>query len=674
MQDKPICMKIVDNDPWLRPYASVIENRHRLIKNKAAELTRELKDLKAFSTGHLYFGLYRDKNEWVMREWMPNATNVYLIGDFNNWEQDENFAFSATGNGNWELRVPLENIRHMDQYKLKVSWAGGSGDRIPAWAKRTVQDPKTSVYNAQVWSPEQPYRWKNPSPDMTNFQPLIYEAHVGMATEEYTVGSFTEFRKKVLPRVIEGGYNTLQLMAIQEHPYYGSFGYHVSSLFAVSSRFGTPDELKELIDEAHGHGIAVIMDIIHSHAVKNVLEGLGMYAGDPGQFFHTGNRREHVAWDSLCYDYGKNEVMHLLLSNIHFWLEEYRFDGFRFDGVTSMLFYDHGLGRDFASYDMYFDGGQDEDAIAYLSLANMVAHQVRPGALSIAEDVSGYPGIAAPVDDGGMGFTHRLAMGIPDYWIKTIKERSDEQWNMGELYHELTSKRSDEQVISYAESHDQALVGDKTIIFRLIDKEMYWFMSKSTPHLVVDRGIALHKMIRLLTMATAGGGYLNFMGNEFGHPEWIDFPREGNGWSYQYARRQWSLAENKDLKYHYLDDFDKAAIGLVKGNDLLRSGCEPVKIDEHDNIIAFRRKDLFFVFNFHPVNSYTGYGLAVDQGKYQCVLSSDESRFGGFDLINLKTEHRTTVERSFGIKQRLDLYIPARTVQVLKSKPVPRVR
>jgi 1,4-alpha-glucan branching enzyme len=667
-------MRIIENDPWLKPYASVIEKRHTRLKNRKAELTRQLKDLKAFSTGHLYFGIHRTDREWVVREWMPNATSLYLVGEFNSWKPSDDYSFKMISEGNWELKLPLDKIRHLDQYKLKVSWKNGSGERIPAWALRAVQDEQSSIFNAQVWSPEKPYRWKNPVPDLSNFQPFIYEAHVGMATEEYTVGSFAQFRKKVLPRVVEGGYNTLQLMAVQEHPYYGSFGYHVSSLFAVSSRFGTPDELKELIDEAHGHGIAVIMDVIHSHAVKNELEGLGMYAGDPGQFFHTGSRREHVAWDSLCYDYGKNEVLHFLLSNIHFWLEEYRFDGFRFDGVTSMLFYDHGLGRDFASYEMYFDGGQDEDAITYLSLANLLAQQVKPGAISIAEDVSGYPGIAAPIDVGGMGFTHRLAMGIPDYWIKTIKEKSDEQWNMGELYHELTSKRADEKVVSYAESHDQALVGDKTIIFRLIDKEMYWHMSKSTPHLMVDRGIALHKMIRLLTMATAGGGYLNFMGNEFGHPEWIDFPREGNNWSYQYARRQWSLAENRELKYHYLDDFDKAAVALVKENDLLSFACEPVKIDEYDNIIAFRRKDFLFVFNFHPVNSYTGYGLAADQGRYNCMLSTDESRFGGYDLVNLKTVHRTTVERSFGLKQRLDLYIPARSALVLKNKPVPKVR
>ena len=667
-------MKIIENDPWLQPYAPVIENRHKKMQQKEKELLGDFKQLKNFATGHLYFGLHRDDEGWIMREWMPNATEVFLIGDFNAWEVQEEYKFTATGNGEWELRLPLAGIKHKDRYKLKVHWQHGSGERIPAWAFRVLQEKDSPLFNAQVWSPKTAYQWKHPVPDLSGLHPFIYEAHIGMGTEAHDVGTFDQFREKVLPRVIEGGYNTLQLMAIQEHPYYGSFGYHVSNLFAVSSRFGTPDQLKALVDEAHGNGIAVIMDIVHSHAVKNELEGLGMYAGDPGQFFHLGDRREHRAWDSLCWDYGKNEVMHFLLSNIQFWLMEYRFDGFRFDGVTSMLYYDHGLGRDFASYDMYFDGGQDEDAITYLTLANKLARQVKPGTLSIAEDMSGYPGIASPVEAGGVGFTHRLAMGIPDFWIKTIKEKQDEQWNMQELYHQLTSRRVDEQVVAYAESHDQALVGDKTIIFRLIDKEMYWHMDKSSSNLLVDRGIALHKMIRLITMATAGGGYLNFMGNEFGHPEWIDFPREGNGWSYQYARRQWSLVENKALKYHYLDDFDKTAVKLIRENELYNHGCDPSKIDEGDKIIAFTRNNYFFVFNFHPTNSYTDYGFAVDQGKYQCVLSTDESRFGGYDNIHLSTVHRTTVERSFGLKQRLNLYLPARTAQVLKKLPVPRVR
>jgi len=381
-----------------------------------------------------------------------------------------------------------------------------------------------------------------------------------------------------------------------------------------------------------------------------------------------------VAWDSLCYDYGKNELIHFLLSNVHFWLSEYNFDGFRFDGVTSMLYYDHGLERDFSGYEMYFDGGQDEDAITYLGLCNKLMQEVKPGAISIAEDMSGYPGLATPVESGGIGFGYRLAMGIPDYWIKTIKEKADEAWDMGELYQELTSKRKDEQTIAYAESHDQALVGDKTIIFRLIDKEMYWHMDKASNNVVVERGMALHKMIRLATIATSGNGYLNFMGNEFGHPEWIDFPREGNDWSYQYARRQWSLLKNHELRYHFLGDFDREMIQMVTSGNLLKNECLNVKSDSNDLILAFMRSDYLFVFNFHPSQSYTDYGFAVDQGKYKCILSTDEASFGGYERVDKEIEHRTQIERSFGYKQRLNLYLPTRTGLVLKKMPVPKVR
>lgn len=381
-----------------------------------------------------------------------------------------------------------------------------------------------------------------------------------------------------------------------------------------------------------------------------------------------------MAWDSLCFDYGKNEVSHFLLSNVHYWLNEFHFDGFRFDGVTSMLYYDHGLERDFTSYDFYFDGGQDEDAITYLSLANKMIQEIRPGAICIAEDMSGYPGLAVPVEHGGIGFNYRLAMGTPDFWIKTIKEKSDEAWNVSDIYHELTSKRADEKTIGYAESHDQALVGDKTIIFRLIDKEMYWHMNKGAQNLLVDRGIALHKMIRLITAATAGNGYLNFMGNEFGHPEWIDFPREGNNWSYQYARRQWSLVENRELRYHQLGDFDLNMIHLLAKQGIYHSHCQHIKTDQADLVIAFERAGLHFVFNFHPVNSYTDYGIAVDAGKYKPVLCTDDQAFGGFDRIDCSLTYRTLPEPSFGLKHKLQLYLPSRTGIVLQYQDIPRVR
>jgi len=666
-------IELVRNDPWLEPYRPVIQRRMEKTMKRESALSGE-GTLQSFATGHLYFGLHREGATWLMREWAPHATEIFAIGSFNDWKVSDRYQFTRLEHGNWELRFPPGSIAHGDRYKLLVRWEGGEGERIPAWCTRVVQDPETKVFDAQAWIPDQPYAWKHPAPDLSGFQPLIYEAHIGMATEEHKVGTYREFNELVLPHIIDAGYNTLQIMAIQEHPYYGSFGYHVSSFFAASSRFGTPEDLKELIDEAHGNGMAVIMDIVHSHAVKNENEGIGRFDGDPAQFFHGDHRREHQAWDSLCFDYGKDEVTHFLLSNVHYWLTEYRFDGFRFDGVTSMLYHDHGLGRDFSSYDFYFDGGQDEDAITYLSLANKMIQEIRPGAISIAEDMSGYPGLALPLSHGGIGFNYRLAMGTPDYWIKTIKERSDESWNIQEIYHELTSKRADEKTVGYAESHDQALVGDKTIIFRLIDKEMYWNMNKASQHLLVDRGIALHKMIRLITAATAGNGYLNFMGNEFGHPEWIDFPREGNNWSYQYARRQWSLIRNQELRYHYLSDFDREMIRLIAAFQIYGSGCNHVKTDQGDMVLAFERKGLLFVFNFHPNHSYADYGLAVDAGKYKPLISTDQAEFGGFGRFDTSQTYRSMVERSFGLKHNLKLYLPSRTGLVLQQQDIPRVR
>ena len=502
---------------------------------------------------------------------------------------------------------------------------------------------------------------------------MIYECHIGMGTNEEKVGSYNEFRKNVLPRVVKDGYNAIQIMAIQEHPYYGSFGYHVSSFFAASSRFGTPDELKQLIDEAHEQGIAVIMDIVHSHAVKNEVEGLGRFDGSYNLYFHGDGRREHPAWDSLCFDYGKNEVLHFLLSNCKFWMEEYKFDGFRFDGVTSMLYYSHGLGEAFCNYGDYYNGHQDGDAIAYLTLANKLIHEVNKNAITIAEEVSGMPGLAAKIEDGGYGFDYRMAMNIPDFWIKTIKEKKDEDWHPSAIWWETTNRRADEKTISYAESHDQALVGDKTIIFRLIDADMYWHMQKDDHNFMVERGIALHKMIRLVTASTINGGYLNFMGNEFGHPEWIDFPREGNGWSYKYARRQWDLVDNMDLKYHYLGDFDREMVELIRSvKNFQDTPIQKVWDNDGDQILAYMRKDLVFVFNFSPNKSFTDYGFLTPKGEYEVVLNTDDPKFGGFGLNDDSVHHFTLFDPLYKKEKKewLKLYIPARSAMVLrKVKP-----
>ncbi len=664
-------LNIIKHDLWLEPFEEAINGRYRYALGKKSELTNGGKQsLSDFATGYLYFGLHKTSKGWVFREWAPNATQIYLVGTFSNWKEDQAYAMTRLENGNWEMELPADVLHHGDLYKLIVHWNGGCGERIPAWATRVVQDAQTGIFNAQVWDPQTPYVFKT-----KNFKPatdplLIYECHIGMAQQEEKVGTYNEFREKILPRVAKAGYNCIQVMAVQEHPYYGSFGYHVSNFFAASSRFGTPDELKELIDAAHALGIAVIMDIVHSHSVKNEVEGLANFAGDPNQYFYPGARREHPAWDSLCFDYGKNEVIHFLLSNCKYWLEEYSFDGFRFDGVTSMLYFSHGLGEAFVNYADYYNGHQDDNAICYLTLANDLIHQVKVNAITIAEDVSGMPGIAAKIEDGGYGFDYRMAMNIPDYWIRTIKDKIDEDWKPSGMFWEVTNRRKNEKTISYAESHDQALVGDKTIIFRLIDADMYWHMQKGDANYVVNRGIALHKMIRLITASTMNGGYLNFMGNEFGHPEWIDFPREGNGWSCKYARRQWDLVDNKNLLYHTMADFDADMLKLLKGvKSFQTTPVQEIWHNDEDQVLAFQRKDLIFVFNFNPKKSFTDYGFLVTPGKYMAVLNTDSPLYGGNGLTDDTVEHFTIADPLYAREKKewLKIYIPARTAVVLKK-------
>ena len=663
---------LVKNDSWLEPFEDAIRGRHdhtEWVKNK---LTKNGKyTLAQFASGHEYFGLHKTARGWVFREWAPNATEIFLIGDFNNWQEQPKYQLKRIeGTGNWELKLSEKAIRHGDLYKMKVKWNGGEGERIPAWCRRVVQDEQTKIFSAQVWHPEHPYVMKKKRFKPNTGPLLIYECHVGMSQDAEKVGSYREFMENVLPRVAEDGYNCIQVMAIQEHPYYGSFGYHVSSFFAPSSRFGTPEELKELIDTAHKMGLAVIMDIVHSHAVKNEVEGLGNLAGDPNQFFYPGDRHQHPAWDSLCFDYGKDEVIHFLLSNCRYWMEEYGFDGFRFDGVTSMLYYSHGLGEAFCGYPDYFNGHQDDNAICYLTLANLLIHEVNPNAITIAEEVSGMPGLAARYEDGGYGFDYRMAMNIPDYWIKTIKELRDEDWKPSSIFWEVKNRRPDEKTISYCESHDQALVGDKTLIFRLIDADMYWHFKKGDENGTVHRGIALHKMIRLVTAAAINGGYLNFMGNEFGHPEWIDFPRGGNGWSYKYARRQWNLVDNKELDYHYLGDFDKAMISVLKSEkELQKKPVVEIWHNDGDQVLAFMRGDLIFVFNFNPTRSFTDYGFLVPTGSYEVVLNTDSTDFGGNGLADDTMTHLTNFDELYvkDHKEWLKLYLPARSAVVLKK-------
>ncbi len=664
-------LAIVREDPWLSPQEQALENRLSWYRQHIRFIDEHCNGLRLFASGHEYFGFNYDdeKQGWWFREHAPSASSVSLIGDFNGWDPSKN-PLSRLESGAWETF--LDDATYHDtlipysKVKLRITADNGSLDRIPAYIRRVEQDKKTFDFSGQ-FVPDSTYLWSNPDFRLPkDFTPLIYEAHPGMASEDGHVGTWREFADDILPKISALGYNVLQLMAVQEHPYYGSFGYHVSNFFAPSSRFGMPDDLRYLIDTAHGMGIAVVMDLVHSHAVKNRAEGLAEFDGKHELYFVDGPSGIHPGWDSKLFDYGKMYVQQFLLSNITYWLEEFRFDGFRFDGVTSMLYYHHG-NVTFDSYDKYFGKDTNNSAVLYLQTANTLIDTLYPTALSIAEDMSGMPGACRPIDDGGLGFSYRLAMGIPDYWIKLLRDRRDEDWNMSEMFHALLNRRKGEPNIAYAESHDQALVGDKTVAFWLMDKEMYTSMSVFTPSPVIDRGIALHKMIRFMTLCLGGEGYLNFMGNEFGHPEWVDFPREGNGWSTKYARRQWSLPDTEHLKYKYLREFDRRMIGFEKQTDLLKSPWpELLNTDERNKVLVFSRGKYLFVFSFSPADSIEDYEFFVPRsGRYEIVFSSDDPQTGGFDRV--KTGYDFTSFKK-GKDDFLSIYLPSRMCMVLEYK------
>ncbi len=660
------------DDPYLLAHAETIALRLSHAKSLEAGLIKEKGgSLRMFANYHKVFGLHfeDENNTWIFREWAPNADEIFIVCDKTAWQKNQEFRLQRKENHIFEKSFPKEMFQHGDLYRLKITWPGGEGDRIPTAAKRVVQDPHTLIFNAQVWQPQHPYLWK-----INGFIPqktplLIYEVHVGMALEEDRIGTYHEFEHHILPKILDAGYNAIQMMAIQEHPYYASFGYHVSNFFAPSSRFGTPDELKSLIDAAHQNGIRVLMDIIHSHAVKNEVEGISKFDGTEYQFFHDGPKGYHRQWDSRCFDYGKPEVLRFLLSNIRYWIEEFKVDGFRFDGITSMLFEDHGLGRAFTRYEDYFGNDVDVDALSYLTLANALAHDINPDIITIAEDVCGYPGLAAPLSKGGIGFDFRYAMGIADFWIKLLKDHRDEQWHLGTLWHELTTKRKEEKTISYAESHDQALVGDKTLMMHLMGEKIYTSMKKDTQSPEVFRGVSLHKMIRLITISTADSGYLNFMGNEFGHPEWVDFPSEMNGFSFHHARRQWSLKYDQTLYYSSLFEFDRHMIDFVKTKNLFRSEPRLLFIHEEDKVMAFERNKLIFVYNFHSEKSFSDYQFDTQPGEYKMLLNTDEIRFGGEGRLKDGQVHFTLFNpHLYGKRNLLSLYLPSRTAVVLKKK------
>lgn len=660
--------KILSIDPYLAPYAADIELRMRRHLEVRRALIGDGGELYSFANGYIYYGIARTTEGWLYREWAPGADALHLIGDFNGWDRTSH-PLTRLDNGSWEIYIQGDDaLKHGQRVKVQVTRGGKTFDRIPLYIHSVVQDKETHEFCGRVWSPDRPFRWTDGGYGRRKPNPIyIYEAHVGMAQEKEGIGTYREFADVTLKRILDAGYNTIQLMAIMQHPYYASFGYQVSNFYCPAMWFGDPDDLKYLVNKAHNMGLFVLLDVVHSHAAKNTGDGINLFDGTPDQFFTA---EDHPAWDTKLFNYARHDVIHFLLSNLKFWQEEYHFDGFRFDGVTSMIYKDHGLGVNFTGYKSYFSMNTDLDALTYLQLANELVHSVNPFAITVCEDMSGMPGMCLPVRRGGIGFDYRLAMGVPDIWVRYTSKIRDEDWDMYQLWHELTTRRPEEKNVGYAESHDQALVGDKTLIFRMADREMYDGMNKDYHSVAIDRAIALHMIIRFLTLVLASDGYLNFMGNEFGHPEWIDFPREGNGWSFRYARRQWSLSENGFLKYEWLRDFDRAMLKFSRRYRVLsKPVAQSLWIDQKRKIVAFARGEMAYLVNLHPTDSYPDFFLPVGplgSGSYRAVFSTDDVQFGGQGRIDESYRYLTknSVDRGPGF----EVYSPCRTMMAFRKE------
>ncbi len=661
-------------DPALEVYVPFLQRRYRAFTAEMERIVSMFGSLRAYANLHTFLGLHyineRNGFFWRWREYMPHAETLWLTTDKLNFQRHAKFRFVRKANGIFELEIPGDALEHgtyvefrMTPQKENVSDRVPRAERrVPIFSQWVLQDVNVpEQWCARIWKPDTPYHFRHPRPKPSAF-PRIYEAHVGMAqpAEEHhgkSVGSYAQFMCHVLPRIKADGYTAVQLMGILEHPLYRSFGYQVSGYFAPSSRYGTPDEFKALIDAAHGLGLVIILDIPHGHAAANTEQGPARYDGSNYFFMPELNQ-----WGTPSFDFRQDMTRRFLLSNCRYWLEEYHIDGFRFDAVGNMLYLDHGLNDDFSHVGRCFYGkdNQPRSNVAgelYLNLANALIHEIYPNAITIAEEFSGMPGLTCPPETGGLGFDFRFAMGIPDYWAKCIAAPKD----MGSLWYEMTNHRPYDRTISYVECHDQSINGEDSMIWRLLHDDMYQYMAVGTDTWNVSRGLAFYRLMRLLTLTTADAGYLNFMGCEFGHPEWLD--------AEEHAHRQWRLADDTQLKYAALAQWDKAQLlGLVQ-RFLADFQQHPLFrfIHEDKRLLAFERGRLLVVVNMHETQAQNDLIFAVTPGKYVEILSSDETAFAGHGNLHVThppQEHFTS-PLPYRNEGDIQLYLPPMVALVL---------
>ncbi|KAK7287576.1 hypothetical protein RIF29_00857 [Crotalaria pallida] len=572
------------------------------------------------------------------------------------------------------LKKYIPAIPHGSKYRVYFNTPNGPLERVPAWA--TYVQPAVDGTQAYAihWEPppEHVYKWKNTSPKVPKSL-RIYEAHVGISGSEPKISSFNEFTDKVLPHIMETGYNAIQLIGVVEHKDYFTVGYRVTNFYAVSSRYGTPDDFKRLVDEAHGLGLLVFLEIVHSYAAADENVGLSMFDGSNDCYFHSGKRGQHKFWGTRMFKYGDPDVLHFLLSNLNWWIVEYQVDGFQFHSLSSMIYTHNGFASFTGDLEEYCNQYVDKDALLYLILANEILHALYPNIITIAEDATFYPGLCEPTSQGGLGFDYYVNLSVSEMWSTFLESVPDNEWSMTKIVNTLVSDRAyADKMLMYAENHNQSISGRRSfaeILFGEIDEHSHHYKES------LVRGSSLHKMIRLITLTIGGRAYLNFMGNEFGHPKRVEFPTSSNNFSYSLANRQWDLLAKEGLNRD-LFSFDKDMMKLDENARVLSRRFPYLHhVNDSSMVISYIRGPLLFIFNFHPTDSYDNYSIGVEEaGEYQVILNTDEIKYGGQGCLKEDQYFQKTVsKRVDGLRNSLEVPLPSRTAQVYKLRRILRI-
>ncbi|KAK9673873.1 hypothetical protein RND81_12G195300 [Saponaria officinalis] len=563
-------------------------------------------------------------------------------------------------------------LQHGSKYRVYFNTPDGPLERIPAWATYVRLDGDGNQPCAVHWdpSPECAHKWKNNSPKRPKSL-RIYECHVGISGSDPKVSSFLEFTEKVLPRVKDLGYNAIQLFGVIEHKDYFTAGYRVTNMYAVSSRFGTPEDFKRLVDEAHGLGLLVFLDIVHSYSAADEMVGLSLFDGTNDCYFHTGKRGHHKYWGTRIFKYGDVDVLQFLLSNLRWWIEEYHIDGFQFHSLPSMMYTHNGFATFTGDFEEYCNQYVDRDALLYLILANDILHFLHPNIITIAEDATLYPGLCEPSSQGGLGFDYYVNLAAPEMWLSFLENVPDNEWSMSKIVTTLMgNKIYTNKMLLYAENHSQSISGGRSFAEILFGTEVG---SNEASKLL--RGTSLHKVIRLITFTIGGSAYLNFMGNEFGHPKRVEFPTSNNNFSFELASRRWDLLSDQGL-HQKLFHFDQDMMKLDQKEKVLSRGLPNVHhVNDDTMVISYTRGPLLFIFNFHPTDSYERYSVGVDEaGEYQMILNSDEEKYSGQGAINADQYFQRSIRKRIdGFQNCLQLPLPSRSAQVYKLARILRI-